>query len=1013
MTSYSTDLPNFYFDFSILDVMEKMACTTGNNERYRVEYLETPIKSKDDKKEYRAIRLPNGLEALLISDEHVKIYSSQDQDKINNKKAACCLYVGVGSFSDPPEVPRIAHFFERMLFFGFGKYPKYNLEAFIYNHGGTCGYSVDFEHTTFFFDIQEKNFLSALIHFAKFFTDPLLKTYAYKQELKAIENEFQIALFCAKNLRELLFSSFARTGHPANKFTGDTLVQLNNNPNYDKVNKELLKFKERHYSAHRMKLVIQVGLPLDTLEKYVTTYFGDVPTNGLPSDDFTEFKDVLPFDTPVFRKIYKVDASKLFRLEVTWAMPSLLDPHKSKPYEYISRSIEQEGKGSLISYLRKKMWICTSSKRAFYCNSKHNSMYSLVELIVELSREGFQHLDKILNAIFSFINLLKREGVQKRIFDEFCKSEENSFRFVDEENPLNYVKNLCKNMHFYSPCYYIAGNCSFIHFEYDPEAIQKCLNYLVPETANFMIFNKDFDHFEMRKVEPWLKTKYIDIEVPKEWIERWKSIEPLPDFHLPLPNIFLPSDFSLIPISAKVPKYPVKLYSNSISEVWYRPNPKFRLSKCHMNMHLISSLGFQSSENAALIRPYRNILELLLVEELYPAIQAGYNYKIRANEKGIVLTMSGFNEKLSLLLMTIAKCMVDCPNRVTEDMFEMVKMKELSIYYNVFIKPENLADDVRLWILKNVYYTCVDKYNALININFEGFQRFAKSFTDYLYIQYLVQGNMMQNTVIEIVQQFAKIINCSPLPSGYNPIQQIKIARLPLGTSYCKLKNINKLDANSVVMQYYQADHMSIELLMLNKLMIMIMEPSLLQWQFQENLHHVSCDFRDTKGIAGYCIIVHTQENKYTSEHVDQQIDKFFKMFKHILEEISENQLDDIKEIVTKDTKQYIDINIEEEVKRNWSEITKCQYRFDRIERNILALQKIKINELREWFAKHILNENYFRKLSIHIVGNDLKKVQYLALDVIDDQQHNQIHHIINEIDDYKKKLNIHPVIEG
>lgn len=119
-----------------------------------------------------------------------------------------------------------------------------------------------------------------------------------------------------------------------------------------------------------------------------------------------------------------------------------------------------------------------------------------------------------------------------------------------------------------------------------------------------------------------------------------------------------------------------------------------------------------------------------------------------------------------------------------------------------------------------MYYTCVDKYNALININFEGFQRFAKSFTDYLYIQYLVQGNMMQNTVIEIVQQFAKIINCSPLPSGYNPIQQIKIARLPLGTSYCKLKNINKLDANSVVMQYYQADHMSIELLMLNKLMI-------------------------------------------------------------------------------------------------------------------------------------------------------------------------------------------------
>lgn len=166
------------------------------------------------------------------------------------------------------------------------------------------------------------------------------------------------------------------------------------------------------------------------------------------------------------------------------------------------------------------------------------------------------------------------------------------FRFANEEDPADYVEDLCESMHFYPPRDYITGN--ELYFEYDPEAIQKCLDYLVPENANIMIFNEDFDSLELNKVEPWFKTKYVDIEIPKEWIERWKSIEPLPDFHLPLQNTFLTSDFSLIPIPEEVPKYPIKLHNDDISEIWYRPDPKFRLPECYMNFNFISSLGFQS-----------------------------------------------------------------------------------------------------------------------------------------------------------------------------------------------------------------------------------------------------------------------------------------------------------------------------------------------------------------------------------------------------------------------------------
>jgi len=42
------------------------------------------------------------------------------------------------------------------------------------------------------------------------------------------------------------------------------------------------------------------------LEKYVTKFFANIPSNWLPPDDFTKFKNNIPFNTSAFQKVYKV-----------------------------------------------------------------------------------------------------------------------------------------------------------------------------------------------------------------------------------------------------------------------------------------------------------------------------------------------------------------------------------------------------------------------------------------------------------------------------------------------------------------------------------------------------------------------------------------------------------------------------------------------------------------------------------------------------------------------------------
>ena len=100
------------------------------------------IKSPNDHREYRAVTLPNGLIAVLVSDP-------------STDKSAAALAVYRGSYDDPEGRAGLAHFLEHMLFLGTTKYPGVDeYQNFITTHGGTFNAYTSSDHTNYFFDIQ-------------------------------------------------------------------------------------------------------------------------------------------------------------------------------------------------------------------------------------------------------------------------------------------------------------------------------------------------------------------------------------------------------------------------------------------------------------------------------------------------------------------------------------------------------------------------------------------------------------------------------------------------------------------------------------------------------------------------------------------------------------------------------------------------------------------------------------------------------------------------------------------
>ena len=79
-----------------------------------VETLPTPKKPPSDSKDYKLIKLQNGLKAILSTHPKLK-KNSEDKSEMVEKSSAVALCTDFGSFDDPKEVQGLSHFIEHLV----------------------------------------------------------------------------------------------------------------------------------------------------------------------------------------------------------------------------------------------------------------------------------------------------------------------------------------------------------------------------------------------------------------------------------------------------------------------------------------------------------------------------------------------------------------------------------------------------------------------------------------------------------------------------------------------------------------------------------------------------------------------------------------------------------------------------------------------------------------------------------------------------------------------------------
>ncbi|KAH8395965.1 hypothetical protein KR222_000349, partial [Zaprionus bogoriensis] len=962
----------------------------------------------------RTLLLPNGLHALIISDPSPMPHdgfttsessmdeetsgdtassnsssessssssgtghseSDSDSEYGDEKLAACAVLMDYGSFAEPRNYQGLAHFLEHMIFMGSDKYPEENIfDAHIKKCGGFANALTDSEDTLFYFEVAEKHLDSSLDYFTALMKHPLMKKDAMQRERCSVDSEFQQILQDDETRRDQLLASLATDGYPHSTFAWGNMKTLNEDVDDEQLHMLLHEIRRDHYAANRMYLCLQARLPMDELETLVLRHFTDIPGNCIRAPDLSKFSYRQAFRPEFSTHAYFVKpVENVCKLELTWVLPSVQQYYRSKPDQFLSYLFGYEGKGSLCAYLRRRLWALELVAGIDDNGFDLNSIYSLFNVCIYLTDEGFKHIDEVLAATFAYVKVVAHGNATphlRTLYDEQQGIEATGFRFQPQRPAMDNVQHLVVNSKYFPPKDILTGK--ELYYEYNEQHLAELIGHLNEFKFNLMVTARKYEDLVFNQKEKWFGTEYTSIPMPPKWQQLWQqaTASSIPDLYLPEPNRFVTQDFTNFWHQLgkpEVPEAPKKLLQTDICELWFRPDDKYELPEAFMAFFFVSPLQRKSPKNDAMCALYEELVKFIVSEELYPATSAGLNYTFSVSEKGLILQVRGYNEKLHLLVESIAQAMVTVGATLNEQLLATFVKDQRKSYFNTLIKPRALNRDVRLCVVEHMRWLMIDKYKSLNDITLQDMQEFAKAFPQQLYVQGLVQGNYTEESAHNVMNTLLTRLGCKAIKERL--YVEDRTVQLPQGAHYIRAHALNEQDTNTVITNYYQIGPNTVRLeCILDLLMMFVEEPLFDQLRTKEQLgYHVGATVRVNYGITGYSIVVNSQETKATASHVEKRIEVFRNNMLQILEDMSQEDYDHTRDSLIK-LKQVADMALSTEVSRNWNEIINEEYMFDRRRQQIEVLRTLTKREILAFLLDNEITN--MRKVSIQIIGHN------------------------------------------
>eukprot|EP00467_Chlorarachnion_reptans_P001150 CAMPEP_0114521978 /NCGR_PEP_ID=MMETSP0109-20121206/20500_1 /TAXON_ID=29199 /ORGANISM="Chlorarachnion reptans, Strain CCCM449" /LENGTH=994 /DNA_ID=CAMNT_0001703171 /DNA_START=54 /DNA_END=3038 /DNA_ORIENTATION=+ len=912
----------------------------------------TPVKSHSDARVYRVIKLKNELEAILISDP-------------NTDKAGAAIDVHVGHFSDPNELPGLAHFLEHMLFMGTKTFPDENeYSRRVSEHGGRSNAYTSTENTNYYFDVIPEHLEKILELFAGFFTEPLFEQSATDREMKAVHSENAQNLLNDAWRQYQLVKSTSNPDHPFSKFgTGnlETLLELPKSKNID-TREALLKFHKDYYSANIMKLCLLGKESLDDLQALAEKHFSNIANSDVKVPTWS----AEPFGKESLGHMFEiVPIKEMRRVGLAWGFPTMRPHYKKKPSSLLGHLFGHEGKGSILSALKKLGWANELSGGL----SNECTSFSSFLISIDVTPAGLENFEKIVVLIYEYIRIVleAKNEEWELIFKECHDVSAMNFRFKGKESPFNYCSSVAGRLHKYNPKDVLEGPWKYQ--ELDIKLVRTMVELMKPENMRLHLISQTFKGKTELK-EKWYASEYNKKKLSEEFMARCRTPPDSKLLHLPNPNEFIATNFDLVHNPGMEGKkvFPTKIVEEKGVVAWHKTDNVFLKPKGHVFLSITLPKLF--------VTPRINVLEDLFVlateeslsEFTYDADIALLQYSLNVIAKGLQLQVAGYTHKLPILLYKVVERIKNLT--VEPGVFDRLRERAQRKYANFFKQqPYVHAFHNQGRAMGNQKWSASSKLDEIKTITAEELQAFAKTVIDDADLEFFIFGNFSKKQAEEIVDETKKILKCKPLVPSMRP--QLRSVQLDSGATYIiQRKGFNEDDPNSCVCALYQVGENTYpKRARLSMLTHLIQEPAFDQLRTKEQLgYSVFSMPSHVYGSLNMLIIV--QSPTKGAKYLDDRIKAFLNKYRADLAGIDEKTFEANKSAVIK-KKREKDKKLSEEAKRHWNTILYKQYKFDRVEEEVAQLEKLKLQDVLDFFDTYVAISATRAHLTTQIFGKE------------------------------------------
>lgn len=939
----------YTFSLLLLGGISLVGCESTSSSKPAVQNLEqvTIIKSLNDDRQYSALMLPNGLQVVLVSDQTLE-------------NSAASIAVGVGSAHNPETQLGLAHYLEHMLFLGTEKYPEPDgFMKYTQANGGMTNAFTAYDKTNYLFQINAGKFDEALDRFSDYFKKPTFDPHFSDKERNAVNNEWSLQkaqdgwnLFALQGFT-------ANPDNPSAKFNIGNLDTLQDKPG-SVLQDEMKKFYDSYYSANIMKLTLVGKQSLPELKALAEKHFASIPNKNVTLPEVT-----VPGLTKaqMGKSIHYKPIKELKALYVDFPVKSNKQQWRLKPNEYVRNLITSEEKGTLGEQLRSKGLVKMITA---YIDAEGYGPDGFLRVQAELTDAGLQQQDEVLAAIFSYIDLIRRDGLNPNYYRELQAMRSKDFANASKSEPLDQAVELTM-LQFDLPVENLL-NADYIYDRYDVKAIKNLLAQLDERNARVWYINPG------EKAEtpvPFFDGKYAIRDISAEEFSRWDSLASKHKFNLPpLNDLF--SD-KPAPIVDSLYLKPHQVVSQAGVEAYLTHPEHYREDKGQVSVQINVDFSLKSPKEIVLSSLINDIYDKQTMTLADRAGRASLGISatvMDANSQGIFI--SGYTTKHPLLLQQMLKefSALDISDKAFHealDSFQQnVANKEKNhVFRQLFGHGQRLTSKVQwtdeelLAAAKTISKGDVATYHAAIK-------------RDPLLRIYAV-GNYTEAQVKDMALAAAAIF-----PGTRTPAQRVINEYVTPAPG----KSINFSDdvelADSAVLQAWfgnkKSDNEQAQLAVLNSL---FSNAFFMQLRTNEQLGYVVTSFNyPVDDIPGFIMLI--QSSNTDLPGIKARMDKFRKDYLATLKATDAAEIEQAKQamianVLQKPTDFYAEAGL------YTSEFWHAKYKFDGRDRYLAALQKVTKDDLIKIYEQLLLNDKVGKAL-LQLRGTNFKAKPFASV---------------------------------